>query len=530
MDFPASSPYVTGLGGTEFPTADVATANTQYWTAANGNDVISSAVSYIPEMVWNDDSANGGLSSGGGGASILFTRPTWQNSAVPGIGNIAGSARLVPDVALSSSPANAGYLYCSSDTGSTGIEGSCTHGFRDANNVYLTSAGGTSFAAPVFAGMLAIINQATKNSAGQGVINGTLYALASNPATYASAFHDITSGNNECTAGSSYCTSAGLSSFAAGTGYDEASGLGSVDLYNLLTAWPVAGAGGPALTASTITLTPGTTIPKAGAADTISIAVGPGTAATGTVSITVNGGSATTVTLTNGVATYTFTGSAAGQYVVVANYSGNTVYAASSATLVLQVGSNGTFAIAASSPSISDGSSGTSTITVTPSNGYTGTVNFSVTSNPTLANVCYTATSANVTGATASGTLTIYTNQTSCGSGTTTLVKRASGMAANTAPVRTPGRSPAPVGIALAGLLAVGFLRRRSRGLRSLLAVALLGVAGYGLSGCGSGTIVTSTLAPSTLATKGVYTIVVQGTDSANAANTSFATFTLTVQ
>ena len=100
----------------------------------------------------------------------------------------------------------------------------------------LTVAGGTSFAAPIFAGMLAIINQ-KENSTGQGLINSTLYTLAANSSTYSSAFHDITSGGNECTAGSSYCSSAGESKYYAGTGYDEASGLGSVDLYNLMTAW-----------------------------------------------------------------------------------------------------------------------------------------------------------------------------------------------------------------------------------------------------------------------------------------------------
>ena len=54
VDFPASSQYVTGMGGSEFPTADVASTNTTYWTASSGSDVISSALSYIPEEAWND--------------------------------------------------------------------------------------------------------------------------------------------------------------------------------------------------------------------------------------------------------------------------------------------------------------------------------------------------------------------------------------------------------------------------------------------------------------------------------------------
>src|SRR5581483_8840728 len=63
VDFPASSQYVTGMGGSEFPTADVCavsttcTTSSQYWQAANGSDVLGSALQYIPEQVWNDDAS-----------------------------------------------------------------------------------------------------------------------------------------------------------------------------------------------------------------------------------------------------------------------------------------------------------------------------------------------------------------------------------------------------------------------------------------------------------------------------------------
>jgi hypothetical protein len=77
--------------------------------------------------------------------------------------------------------------------------------------------------------MLSLINQKL-GSSGQGVINSTLYSLAANSSTYASVFHDITSGSNECTAGSSYCSSAGQSEYATTTGYDQATGLGSIVL------------------------------------------------------------------------------------------------------------------------------------------------------------------------------------------------------------------------------------------------------------------------------------------------------------
>lgn len=242
VNYPASSDYVTALGGTEFPSADVAPSNTTYWQSASGSDLIGSALSYIPEQVWNDDSATVAaqygaqyaLSAGGGGVSILAQRPAWQ-TGVTGIAS--GSFRLVPDISLDSSAQNAGYLYCTSDTSawSAGQKASCNSGFRDSSSQDLTVAGGTSFAAPIFSAMLAMIAQ--KANASQGVASAQLYRLAANGTTYASAFHDITKGTNACTAGLSYCSSAGAASYAAATGYDEASGLGSVDFNNLLSAW-----------------------------------------------------------------------------------------------------------------------------------------------------------------------------------------------------------------------------------------------------------------------------------------------------
>lgn len=240
VDFPSSSQYVTGVGGTEFPSADVtaSTGTNTFWTGGS-SDVISSAISYIPEQVWNDDTASdpsAPISAGGGGVSIFTSRPAWQ-AGVPGIPS--GSMRLVPDIALDSSPNHASYAYCSSDTSAwaSGQSASCTSGLRDSASQDLTVAGGTSFAAPIFAGMVAIVNQARGYTA-QGLVNPTLYTLASNSATYAAAFHDITSGGNYCNIGVTYCAASTSTSFAAATGYDEATGLGSLDFNNLLTAWP----------------------------------------------------------------------------------------------------------------------------------------------------------------------------------------------------------------------------------------------------------------------------------------------------
>ncbi|HEX4066952.1 MAG TPA: S53 family peptidase [Acidobacteriaceae bacterium] len=249
VNYPASSAYAVALGGTEFSSTDVASSNSTYWGSASGSDTVSSALSYIPEQVWNDDSAAAAtqygsqyaLSSGGGGVSSLTSRPTWQ-TGVTGIPS--GNNRFLPDISLDSSAVNAGYLYCTSDTTgwSSGQKASCNSGFRDSSTQDLTIAGGTSFAAPIFSAMLAMIDQ--KQSASQGVASSTLYALAASTATYASAFHDIVDGTNACTAGSAYCSTTGASEYAATPGYDEATGLGSVDFNNLLTAWSGSGSSG----------------------------------------------------------------------------------------------------------------------------------------------------------------------------------------------------------------------------------------------------------------------------------------------
>jgi hypothetical protein len=111
--------------------------------------------------------------------------------------------------------------------------------------------GGTSAAAPTFAGMVALINQQMNTPKGQGNINPTLYSMAQ---TSPAAFHDITVGNNmvPCQAGTPDCPSGGTIGYSAGAGYDLASGLGSVDAYNLVMEWGSTASGNlpaPALSA-----------------------------------------------------------------------------------------------------------------------------------------------------------------------------------------------------------------------------------------------------------------------------------------
>ncbi len=562
VDFPGSSAWVTSVGGTEISASNnpASTTATTYWSANGTTDVISSALTYIPELAWNDDST-GGISSGGGGVSVLTARPSWQTGTIGGIAIPSGSMRLVPDVSLMASPEEPGYLYCSSDSGTsgTGIQGSCSNnGFRDGNGTNLTVAGGTSFAAPIFAGMVALINQATK-STGQGALGYILYPLASNTTTYAAAFHDIVVGNNACTTSPATlsCASSGLTNYVTATGYDEATGLGSVDLYKLLTAWPVPSATTSSLRSSTVALSAATTVPRVAVADAVTVTVAAGSSGTVTPTGTVNlvitdttsavtptnpvyTTSATTasVTLAGGTASYSFVGAAAGQYSVVAKYSGDGTYAPSTSTLLLQVGSAGGFNLAVPNTTVTNGSTAASTVTVTPVGGYVGTVAFSVSASPAITNACYVLGNAAVTGtAAATATLSIYTSATTCSATPGALTLFQSGPKAQVvssggvAQAQSPASHPIPFALSFAGLLAVGIAGRRSRKIRSLVALLLLAVLGLGLSACsGASTPTTNTVTPTTNVAKGPYTIIVQGTDTVTNTTTNYASFTLTVQ
>ena len=219
VDMPASLPYVTGMGGNEYSEGDD-TGATQYWSGTNnGNN--GSALSYIPEMVWNDTAADGFLAASGGGVSKVFSKPSWQTGA----GVPADGQRDVPDLALNASADHDGYLICS--------QSSCVTGYRKSDQT-LTIIGGTSAAAPTFAGIVALIVQKTNDP--QGNVNQYLYSLA---ASTPNAFHDITTGNNmvPCTAGSTDCPASGMIGYSAGPGYDLTTGLGSVDAGALAAAW-----------------------------------------------------------------------------------------------------------------------------------------------------------------------------------------------------------------------------------------------------------------------------------------------------
>jgi subtilase family serine protease len=570
VDYPGTSPNVTSVGGTEISQASTTyeTPGDGYWEAesTSGSFIVSSAQQYIPEQAWNEDTTclyyynldptagSSALCSGGGGASTLFPKPSWQ-TGVPGIPN--DGKRDVPDLALNAAIFNPGYLFCTSDQSAwaQGQEASCNDSFLDAASLNPTVAGGTSFAAPIFSGLVALINQKAGYTSGQGPINTELYSLAANSSTYATAFHDITVGNNYCLSGATFCSSSSgtETNYAAGVGYDQATGLGSVDAYNLITAWPANTGVTSGLIATTTTVTASNAAPTINTSDSFTITVTsdtPGTTPTGTVNITVDSGTAVPETLTSdGTYVYSTTFTTTGTHTILVSYAGNSTYAAStSSTTVTVAGTSsgsGTFSLAATGVSVAEGATGTSTITVTPASGYTGTVYLSFdTSNDTaLENLCYEFTntlsdgdgSVSVTGTAAVTTqLQLDANAADC---VTTAAVRKSGKQSfrslrginisSNNHSGTGGNKSAPASIAFAGLLLAGFLGRYSRKFRSLAAVIALVAVGLAVSACGGGS--TSTTVPNPPA--GTYTITVTGQDATNAnIPTATTSFTFTIQ
>ncbi len=197
-----SSPFSTCVGGTEF--SDASNPNA-YWSASSNSTTLGSALSYIPEAAWNQSgTVSGGsdLWAGGGGASEVYSKPSWQTG--PGVPS--DGRRDVPDVSLNSA-SHDGYLI--------------------VLNGQLNVIAGTSCATPAAAGLLALVVQ--KSALAQGNVNPRLYTLAAQQASGgASVFHDTQAGNNSVP---------GQAGFNAGPGYDEATGLGSVDAALLVNHW-----------------------------------------------------------------------------------------------------------------------------------------------------------------------------------------------------------------------------------------------------------------------------------------------------
>ena len=319
-------------------------ADDVYLTSVGGTDLVTSSAGgpWSSETAW----ANGG----GGISPDKFAIPSWQTATASGCSKCSKTYRNAPDVS-----ANANYTFyvCADQT-------TCT-----ANDY-----GGTSFAAPMWAGYLALANQQSLANGGTtlGFINPTLYTIGLG-SSYTSDFHDITGGSN---------------GYAATTGYDLATGWGSPNgaaLINALLGTPV---------------TPGFSL----SASPTSVSVAQGSSGTSTITSTVTGGFDSAVSLTatgqptgvtvgfsptsitgDGTSTLTMTvasSTVAGTYsITVTGTSGGTTETTAVSLKVTGPNPNFTIRASPSSISVARGSSGTSKITTTISGGFNSAISLS---------------------------------------------------------------------------------------------------------------------------------------------------------
>ncbi|MGC1400797.1 protease pro-enzyme activation domain-containing protein [Candidatus Binatus sp.] len=319
-----STPYNVSVGGTDFGDT-YANSNSSYWSDSNSPDY-ESALSYVPEIPWNDSCASalidnyrgygtaygssgfcnsttgkddflevvagsggpsgcatGSPSSSGvvGGSCAGYAKPSWQSI----VGNPHDGVRDVPDVSLFAADGvwNHYYVICYSDPTPGYYGAPCT----GAPSTW-AGFGGTSFASPIMAGIQSLINQ--KTGSRQGNPNPTYYALADaeygaggaascsstlgNGAAGSCIFYDVTQGDIDvpCTGSHNCYTPSGKNgvlstsdsefapAYPTGTGWDFATGIGTVNAYNLVMAFGA--------TAPTSTPTPTPTATSTGATPT----------------------------------------------------------------------------------------------------------------------------------------------------------------------------------------------------------------------------------------------------------------------
>ncbi|HEY4709115.1 MAG TPA: S53 family peptidase [Candidatus Acidoferrales bacterium] len=375
----SSTPFNVAVGGTEFN--DVNDPQ-QFWSNSNASGTLESALGYVPETAYNDSctspivvsqadatfgdataeatcndpnvqetsvatSPNNGLvtvSGGGGGASNCTTfngtipadctggyaKPVWQTALTP-----ADGKRDVPDISFFAGDgtiSGSSYVLCERDANGSGSNTPC-----DLEEGEFLDAGGTSVSTQVFAGIMALVDQ--KNESSEGLINPVLYTLAAtggNTCTSAAnpssscIFYDVADGSTNampCLTGSPNClTVTGgdaigvITGFTAGAGYDLATGLGSMNVANLVnapTVWNTAtSTHGVDFTLSLTDPSTPPTITTAGGTGTASVTVTAENGFTGVVTLacsdlpsgvtcsapSVNGSGTSTVTFTSSAA------------------------------------------------------------------------------------------------------------------------------------------------------------------------------------------------------------------------------------
>ncbi len=575
----ASTPYNIAAGGTDFSDVFSGTAST-YWSPSNGANY-QSALSYIPEMAWNESCAsplvlaafgqgftdsfgqNGFCtyasqqpadpstgyspwflpSAGSGGLSTVSARPAWQ-AGVTGIPQQGG--RAVPDISMFASGGDTWsqtLILC--DSGLANMPPGAACDFTNANDIFANYGGGTSFVAPAFAGIMALIDQ--KSGSRQGQANNILYPLAAqqyvaaaspsqpslancaaylgpqalsscyfhdisatpnpvangsppfltettavpctgtatSPGTYTDSSTDPASNSENCYGYQITVTQSGASltttpnyygvlsiadnatspAFAAGPGYDLATGLGSPNVPALVNA--AAWLPSPAATATNLA----SSAPTAGTGMNVTFTAtvsAEGMVPAGTVTFYNGEASIGTGALVNGVATLTTSFNATGTLTIVATYGGDASFAASTSAPLTETIVTPGFTASANPASLAIPFAGSAilTLTITPQGGFTGPVSFACGMLPAHFSCSFAQPTVMLTpsGGPIANTLTIYTAAVSTVSAASILWL--------------------PV---CAGLLATCRRKRRAKQVETIALLSLGLVAAAAMSACGRG-------------------------------------------
>jgi len=564
----ASTPYNIAVGGTDFYALEGGSLSGYVSTGvgtAGPPTYYRTAQSHIPESIWNDSTlgdtqpltenqpetgkyasivaGSGGHSSCStnsvGGCISGYIKPSWQ----AGTGTYdADGVRDIPDVSLMSGNGydSATWLVCDDDTNYLAFS-STTKGVLNCSNIpggYFDGFGGTSTAAPAFAGILALVQQSTGGSR-LGQAAQTLYALY-NGSHASSVFHDVTVGNNSvpCVSGTPNCVedSEGYyfeTGYNAATGYDLASGMGSVDATQLVNYWSSAAS----LVAPTVTMTAPTPNPVT-TTQSLSVPVSvTGSSGTPAGTVTLSGGGYTSPPQNLVGGSYTFTVPAGsltvGTDTLAVTYGGSSTYAAatSNSAKVTVTGTTSTPTFVVNNPlpvvsptTIAPGATSAATITASSTNGYAGSVTLScvLTSPTTLSD----PPSCSVT----SGSPVTLSSTATSGTATVTIYTTAAS-AALIYP-KLPGKSRGLFGAGSGAVLALLFffgIPARRRSWRSMLGILVVMATLGSLAACGGGGSATTTPPPNSGTSAGTYTFTVTATGNPTVTPAPTTTFSVTV-
>ena len=579
----ASTPYNVAVGGTDFSDTYSGT-NATYWNSSNTSN-FGSALSYIPEIPWNDSCAGALLTNyegfsvtygssslcndpsigsllastvaGGGGPSACATgspspsnsdivsgtcqgwpKPSWQSV----LGNPNDNVRDTPDVSLFAADGLWGhfYVFCWSDTANGGA--ACT----GAPSGW-SGAGGTSFASPIMAGIQALVNQ--KAGGAQGNPNPVYYQLASNEygsggnsscsstkgntAAGSCIFYDVTLGDMDVDCvGSANCYladgSVGVLStsdnsfspaYGTTTGWDFATGIGTVNAANLVNNWP---ASGPNFS---ISASPNTMTLRQGTSGTSTITVTPENGFAGTVSLSISGlPNGVTASFnpasTAGTSALTLISSptaAIGTFTLAVTGSSGTL--TNQTTIALAVNPTGSYTLSASPSNLSimQGTSGASTIMVAPQGGFNASVGLSVSGLPSGVTASF-----NPSSTTSTSTLTLMASAVAATGTVTVTVTGTSGSLSSAATLSLT--VTAPPNFVLSASPNTLTIAQGAAGVSTITVTPQNGFSSsVSLSASGLPSGVTASFNPGTTASSSILTLTASGT-----AITGRATVTIT--